>query len=248
MRTRFGAVLNVVSSTRKLKLLAATVGTVLLATAGVANADTIQITYSIGYSAIWGGTTGAPGLTSDLPSSPYNQTIVLNGAAVGPENFFVAAPPSGGCPWSMSSTSCYQNNMTDKGTITVNFTFDDTTTGKTNTAMATGTYLAKYSGSYLGCSGKSGSGQSDCVDWSSAGTSPGGSETLTVALGTDTLDVTLFNAQDWQITPQIEYQLTGPSQTPLPGALPLFVSGCGVLGIFEWRRKKRLGKNRKASA
>lgn len=27
--------------------------------------------------------------------------------------------------------------------------------------------------------------------------------------------------------------------TPIPGALPLFVSGAGVLGLFGWRRKKK---------
>jgi hypothetical protein len=27
--------------------------------------------------------------------------------------------------------------------------------------------------------------------------------------------------------------------TPIPGALPLFASGAGVLGFFGWRRKKK---------
>ena len=34
----------------------------------------------------------------------------------------------------------------------------------------------------------------------------------------------------------------GPSQTPLPGALPLFVSGMGGLGFLRFLRKKRTAK------
>lgn len=31
-----------------------------------------------------------------------------------------------------------------------------------------------------------------------------------------------------------------PGETPIPGALPLFASGMGVLGFLGWRRKRRL--------
>ena len=31
-----------------------------------------------------------------------------------------------------------------------------------------------------------------------------------------------------------------PSATPLPGALPLFVSGLGAMGFFGWRRKRKV--------
>jgi len=27
--------------------------------------------------------------------------------------------------------------------------------------------------------------------------------------------------------------------TPLPAALPLFASGLGVMGLFDWRRKRK---------
>jgi hypothetical protein len=30
-----------------------------------------------------------------------------------------------------------------------------------------------------------------------------------------------------------------PAATPLPGALPLFASGAGILGLFGWHRRRR---------
>ena len=33
--------------------------------------------------------------------------------------------------------------------------------------------------------------------------------------------------------------INAASATPLPAALPLFVSGLGALGLFGWRRKRK---------
>jgi hypothetical protein len=35
------------------------------------------------------------------------------------------------------------------------------------------------------------------------------------------------------------FSLTAPNPVPLPGALPLFATGLGALGILGWRRKKK---------
>ena len=43
----------------------------------------------------------------------------------------------------------------------------------------------------------------------------------------------LFGIDDLQISP------TAPADTPLPGALPLFATGLGALGLLGWRRKRK---------
>ena len=58
----------------------------------------------------------------------------------------------------------------------------------------------------------------------------------------DSLKITFYDAEDWAITPRISFQLTDPGTTPLPGALPLFVSGSGLLGLIGLRRKKQMAK------
>jgi hypothetical protein len=35
---------------------------------------------------------------------------------------------------------------------------------------------------------------------------------------------------------------SGGTETPLPGTLPLFVSGGGLLGFMGWRRKRRMAR------
>ena len=49
-------------------------------------------------------------------------------------------------------------------------------------------------------------------------------------IGTDIVGVGTFNAA---------FSLDGIATTPLPGALPLFATGLGVLGLLGWRRKRK---------
>ena len=37
----------------------------------------------------------------------------------------------------------------------------------------------------------------------------------------------------------VSFAGTPPTQTPLPGTLPLFASGLGALGLLGWRRKRK---------
>jgi hypothetical protein len=152
------------------------------------------------------------GLTINVPSSEFS---------------FITTSPAGSC-----GSNC--TNSTAIGTITVNFNVTDAA-GHTATATQTGTYEAKYSGTYLGCSGKSGSGQSDCVDWTGSNGTSTGSVTDVLNFGDGTiLDITLYNAEDWAITPKISFDL---DPTPLPATLPLFAGGLGLVGFLTGRRK-----------
>ena len=46
------------------------------------------------------------------------------------------------------------------------------------------------------------------------------------------------NGVDISLSPT-SYSLDDVSATPLPGALPLFATGLGAMGLFGWRRKRK---------
>jgi len=221
---------------RMQKLLAAA-ATVFLTTAGAAYANTVTDTYTITESGFGTGNGYYhPSITDDLgmgSSHPLN----LTGSST---NFFVASP-SGSCG---NESSCSWPNHTQSGTLNVTMDFTEYNSSNviigTGSLTETGTYTAKYSGTDLGCSGKSGSGKTDCIHWTGAATGVGGSVTLAASLGSDHLDVTFYNAQDWAITPKISFtEQYGTSPVPLPATFPLFASGLGALGLLGWRRKRK---------
>jgi hypothetical protein len=111
-------------------------------------------------------------------------------------------------------------------------------TSPTQDLTETALFQAKYGGLPLSpCALASGSGGTDCVTWTVG--NPNGTDPLAIKFTDgETLTINFKDAEDWNITPQVEFTLTG-SQTPLPGALPLFVSGSGLLGFLGWRRQKR---------
>jgi hypothetical protein len=124
----------------------------------------------------------------------------------------------------------------------VTFSFKEAVSGATATLTETGTYQAKYSGSFLSCSGKSGTGQSDCIDWGTTTLASQTDDRLVTFTNGDVLDVTFYNAQDWSIAPKISFLeriSSHDTPIPLPGTLPLFASGLGALGLLGWRRKRK---------
>ena len=113
---------------------------------------------------------------------------------------------------------------TASGTITLTFSSLELIVG-TNTYTETGgpftasaTYMADYKN------------DTDSVTWSSS-VIP-----VTFSNG-EVVDITLYNASDWTIDPEISFTVV--SQTPLPAALPLFIGGLGVMGLFGRRRKRQ---------
>jgi len=154
---------------------------------------------------------------------------------------FISVSPNPGSTSGPCGSTCV--NDTASATLTVQFTFTDAS-GNTATLTQYGDYSAKYSGTYLGCSGKTGSGQSDCIDWLTTSTdyhsSTSSSVTDWVSFGDGTtLAVTFYNYQDWTLYPDISFNLDPTGATPLPAALPLFASGLGAMGLLGWRRKRK---------
>jgi hypothetical protein len=105
----------------------------------------------------------------------------------------------------------------------------------TGCVQETATFEAQYSSggsSKLPCTNLT--GNTDCVLWGS--TTLGNQHvggTISFSSG-DTVALTLYNAEDWDITTTIS-----ASQTPLPATLPLFVGGLSVMGLLGWRRKQK---------
>jgi hypothetical protein len=251
------------TSVRKFFVAAATAA--LLSTAGAANAATVTIvgTYTLSYTALH-GSSSAVTLTGDLPttststgkvsssswnSSTHTESFTLSFDAANPTaipaiNMFAAAPKDTGTGtyanhvWSNDCNSaCVANNYTNDGTITVTFNFTMPGVAGSPDLVMTGLYQAKYYGPALSCAtgpGSPSSGKTDCVTWNN---DP--NPVLVTFTNGDTLSINMINAEDWTIYPQISFNLTVPTATPLPGALPLFVSGSGLLGFLGWRRQKR---------
>lgn len=220
------------------KILAATAG--LLLAAGAANATTITGTYTVGISNAHGNT---PSITDNLPAS-FSINPTMNGPATAQQSFFTVTPANScgsGCASQFEGSPYWTNEYTASATLTVTFTFTNMTPVAGSDLTETALYQAKYGGAALSCATASGPGQTDCVTWTIS--NPNGTDPLVINFTNgDQLAINFFDAEDWAITPKISFQLTDPGATPLPGALPLFVSGSGLLGLLGWRRQKRNAK------
>jgi hypothetical protein len=176
---------------------------------------------------------GGPSISDNL-SNPFSKTLTL-GTLTSPASFFTLSPASG-----CSGGGCSSNIETD--TVTVSFTNLKVLGISVPTLQATGIFSARYSGSELACAvgdGKSpASGETDCFIWQGAANSWNGSTTLGYDLGNgDMLDIIVYNATDWNITPKIAFELVdAPARAPEPASLALIAS---ALAGFEFIRRRR---------
>ena len=211
----------------RMQSLLAAVTAVILVSGGASYAATVTVdgSYTVSYAKTDGN---GPAISDDL-SHPFAESLTV-GTSTTAANFFTATP-NGSCGY-----GCVNN--TASGIVTVTFSFSNLTVAS-GSLSETGTYDAKYSGSDLACSGKSGSGQTDCIDWGNTNTASGKITDVITFTNGDVLDITLNNAEDWSITPMINFEI---SQTPLPATLPLFAGGLGFVGYLAKRRKKNAGQ------
>jgi hypothetical protein len=209
--------------TKTQTLLAAAV-TVFLTSAGPTYAATVTVGES--YTITETGFTGnKPGITDDLHN---NLTLTPNTWSTS-TNFFTAAPAG--------QSGLRGIDPTVMGTINVTLTFTEAG-GVTGSLTESGIFEAKYGGSPLAGCTNSGSGNTDCIVWTGASNTPTGSVILAATLSNGNIvDVDFYNAQDWDITPKISFDL---DPTPLPATLPLFAGGLGILGLITQRRKRNV--------
>jgi hypothetical protein len=203
--------------------LPATAIALFLAGAGPTYATTVTVGES--YTITETGFTGnKPGITNDLSG---NLTLTKNTWST-PTNFFTASPAG--------SSGLWGTDPTVMGTINVTLDFTEAG-GVTGSLTESGTYEAKYGGSPLAGCTNSGPGDTDCIVWNGASNTPTGSVVLVAKLSNgDIVDVDFYNAQDWNITPKISFDL---APTPLPTTLPLLLGGLVILGLITQRRKPK---------
>lgn len=213
--------------------------TALLATVSAARADVFQGTYT----------------AVDTGTSPYNPTINDDGGSFLPSPFsgsLTVGQPVSTTFLQVAPVAASSSIGTIMGSISIAMTITgpggsaitglSVSPGGNGATLSNGTidFLANYELFY--------GNQTDCLSWNSVtctptnnSTTPG--ETLKVTFADDAvMDITLYNWSDWNMSPQISFDLISGPGTLVPEPASFAVLGTALLGLGVMLRRRSGGK------
>jgi hypothetical protein len=206
---------------------------------GSATAGSAQTTISGSYTAVdTAYPAGAPTIndtsnTAYYLASPLAGTLTV-GKTTTPENFLLVAPTSGS--GLVTGSILVDMSLTDGTAVTA---VSNTPGANTATLVNGGVeFDANYAIDYAT--------QTDCITWAGTCTpassqgpeSTALSNTLLLSFADGAkLDVNLYSWQDWNMEPQISFDLvSGPEVVPEPASFALFGSALAALAFIKRRR------------
>ena len=176
-----------------------------------------------------------------MKQSPISLSAVALAAIVSMSFSFVPARADTVYDWTLSGSS-----FSGSGTITLSSTEETTNNGGGYDATAMTGELTGEGNNSVGVTGPTSYFGSDNVVYPSATTVVDGFGLGVLLANSDMIAIdpggpynVQYSVNNTTYTGET-FTLTLVTATPLPAALPLFASGLGALGLFGWRRKRRV--------